>query len=407
VGAKAPAARRGWRAGDREFLGLVSLSHGLQHVYAAILPLTYPLVVLEFGIGYGALGLILGISAATGGFLQGATGFLERFSPRVVFGVQNLLTAVLSVLAGLAPNFSLFAATRLAGSVATAPQHPVGSAVLSTHFPERRGTVLSIHTTAGSVGTLVVPLAASLVIARYGWRTALFVFAVPLALGGLILFWRLKDAAARRDAGRRPSWRLAMRSGVLKGWPLTLIAASVLAAGGRGLGVVNAYVPAYLASGLHLEQIWVGGVFTVLLAGSVAGPLAVGWLSDRFNRSLVAIASYLGGGAALAAFGLSGANLAALFVTGALVGMLAYAESPLLQSMFGDAVDPALQRVAFAMYFAIAYGAGSFWVAILGQVIERAGFSAAYLVMAGSFLLAAGLLAVGGARRRPAGGEAS
>jgi MFS family permease len=401
VGATAPVTGRGWRAGDREFVGLVSFSHGLQHVYGAILPLTYPFVVVEFGIGYGVLGLVLAVSAATGGFLQAATGFLGRFSARALFGVQNLVTALLAVLAGLSPNFAVFAAARLAGSVATAPQHPIGSAVLSTNFPERRGTVLSIHTTAGSLGTLVVPLAASAVLAAYGWRTALFVFAVPLALGGLLLIWRLRDKAARSDTAPPPSWGLAMRSEVLKGWPLTLIAASALAAGGRGLGVVNAYVPAYLASGLHLRQIWVGAVFTVLLAGSVAGPLAVGWLSDRFNRALVAIASYVGGSAALAAFGLVGANLAALFVTGALVGVLAYAESPLLQSMFGDAVDAAVQRVAFAMYFAMAYGAGSIWVFVLGVVIDRAGFSAAYLVMAGSFLVAAALLAMGWVRRPP------
>jgi MFS family permease len=403
VGATAPVTGRGWRAGDREFISLVSFSHGLQHVYAAILPLTYPFVVAEFGIGYSVLGLVLGISAAGGGFLQAATGFLERFTARAVFGVQNLLTALLSVLAGLSPNFAIFAATRFAGSVATAPQHPIGSAVLSTNFPERRGTVLSIHTTAGSLGTLVVPLGASALIAAYGWRKALFVFAVPLALGGLILIWRLRDLAARSDAAPSPSWGLAMRSEVLKGWPLILIVASALAAGGRGLGVVNAYVPAYLASGLHLRQIWVGAVFTVLLAGSVVGPLAVGWLSDRFNRSLVAIAAYVGGSAALAAFGVVGANLVALFVTGVLVGMLAYAESPLLQSMYGDAVDVAVQRVAFAMYFAIAYGAGSFWVFVLGVVIDRAGFSAAYLVMAASFLIAAGLLGVGWARRGPPG----
>ena len=47
--------------GGRELVGLVSVSHALQHLYVAVLPLTYPLVVAEFHVSYTALGLVLGI----------------------------------------------------------------------------------------------------------------------------------------------------------------------------------------------------------------------------------------------------------------------------------------------------------------------------------------------------------
>ena len=72
-----------WSRADRELVGLVSFSHALQHVYVAVLPLTYPLAVVEFHTSYTALGLLLGVVAAVGGFLQGAAFVYERVSARL------------------------------------------------------------------------------------------------------------------------------------------------------------------------------------------------------------------------------------------------------------------------------------------------------------------------------------
>ena len=40
-------------------IGVVSFSHAIQHVYVAVLPLTYPLAVVEFHASYTALGILL------------------------------------------------------------------------------------------------------------------------------------------------------------------------------------------------------------------------------------------------------------------------------------------------------------------------------------------------------------
>src|SRR3712207_7489460 len=48
---------------------------------------------------------------------------------------------------------------------------------------------------------------------------------------------------------------------------------SVLGGGGRGLGVVNIFVPLYLARVIGLDAATVGLMYTVLLLGSVPGPL--------------------------------------------------------------------------------------------------------------------------------------
>jgi len=78
-----------------------------------------------------------------------------------------------------------------------------------------------------------------------------------------------------------------------------------------------------------------------------------------------------------------------LGVAGALVGVLAYAESPLLQSLFSDLTQDGAARSAFGAFFAIGYGFGSLWLAIIGWIITAAGFTAAFTAMAASFAAAA------------------
>src|SRR5262252_635592 len=375
--------------GGRELIGLISVSHALQHLYVALLPLTYPLVIAEFHVSYTALGLVLGVVGAVGGLLQGAAGLYQRLSARLVLTVQNLLLAANTVLLAVAPTYAVFGAGQFIGGVVSSPQHPVGNAVLTRRFPERGGTVLGWHTTGGNVGTLVIPLVASLVIVHWGWRAALLVTAVPIAAGGLLVSARLREGPAASGDGRRGGTPGGLKAAVLRRSTLTIIAAGTVAAGGRGLGAVNAFVPAYLRDGLGLAQVTVGLIFTVILASSVVGPIVAGQLADRFGRRLVAIAAYVIGGAALGLFGMTGASIPALLVLGVLVGAFAYAESPLLQALYADAVTGAPRQAAFGIYFAIAYGAGSLWVIVLGWEIDHLGFTAAFWTMAGSFAAAA------------------
>jgi MFS family permease len=385
-------ARPRWSRADRELVGLVSFSHALQHVYVAVLPLTYPLAVVEFHTSYTALGLLLGIVAAVGGFLQGGAFLYQRLAARFVLALQNLLMAATAVMIAVAPNFAVFGTGRFLGAVVSSPQHPVGNAVLARAFPERSGTVLSWHTTGGNVGTLVVPLIASLLIARWGWRTAVLAAAIPIAVGGLLVWARMREPAPERRPQVAGEGSASVGRVLRTRAAAVVLVASTIAAGGRGLGVVNGYVPAYLSSGLHLNQLLVGVIFTVVLAGSVAGPVASGMVADRVGRRIVVVITYVLGGAALAAFGMSGTNLALLLLFGLLVGVFAYAESPLLQALWADATRGAPQQAAFGAYFAISYGAGSAWIAILGWTIDHLGFTATFWIMGASFLVATAVL---------------
>src|SRR5581483_9374234 len=72
-----------------------------------------------------------------------------------------------------------------------------------------------------------------------------------------------------------------------------LVGASSIAAAGRGLGVLLTIVPLYLANDLGFSPWLVGLLYTMMLVGSVVGPMGAGRLSDRVGRKAVLVASLL------------------------------------------------------------------------------------------------------------------
>jgi FSR family fosmidomycin resistance protein-like MFS transporter len=404
VGTGTEALDRGYQPGDRLQLGVVSLSHTVQHLYPGALAVAYPYVIATYHVSYGTLGVVLGVAGVVGGLLQGAAGFVERVSSRLLLALQNLGLAFFTVLGAVAPGFAAFAAARLGGGVASWPQHPIGNALLVRRFPRRRAFVLACHTAGGSLGTAIAPIITGALIAAYGWRIGLGVFALPMALGGLVVAFFLADSSGPvASSHERGSPVVRLRDVATRREVIGALAAGTIAAAGRGLGALSTYVPAYLKTGLHFSPIEVGGLFTVVVIGSIIGPIAAGRVADRLGRSFVLAGIYAIGALCMAAFVLVGRDRLLVGGVGLLLGAFAYSESPLLQAVFSDAVEGAPQRGAFGLFFAISYGVGALWLPLIGWTIDAAGFHTAFYLMAASFVAAAAVIvATGGpgGRRR-------
>jgi MFS family permease len=166
-----------------------------------------------------------------------------------------------------------------------------------------------------------------------------------------------------------------------------------LGGGGRGLGVLNVFVPLYLSIVLHLDGTTVAFMYTALVVLSVPGPIVAGTLSDRFGRKPLILAAYFGGAASLVFFLVAGTNEALLWLAILFLGIFNFVESPQLQALLSDITPPAWRDAAFSAYFTLAFGVGSLWVALYGSVIaafgESAGIPITFLLMAVAFLAAA------------------
>lgn len=385
----AAVAAPGEQRENVEQLVVVSFSHAVQHFYPAGLAVAYPFVVSGLHVSYGVLGVVLGIAGIAGGLLQGVAGLARRFSARLLLSIQNFGMAAASLAGAIAPGFGLFGAARCVGSVVSWPQHPVGSAVLTRRFPTRRAYALSWHVAGGSIGTALTPIVVSALIASYGWRVGVGALSIPLAIGGLLVAWKLKEVRRRDESPAHVGHLATLRALLGRREAMGAIVAGTIAAGGRGLGTLSVYVPAYLKSDLHLPTLTVGALFTALLIGSIVGPVVVGYVADRVGRRRILVVIYVLGAATIAAFVLVGRGVAELSIVGVLIGLFAFSESPLLQAVFSHGLDGIDHQGAFGYYFAISYGVGSLWTIALGVVIDSVGFHWAFYMMAISFLAAA------------------
>ncbi|HEY0492655.1 MAG TPA: MFS transporter [Candidatus Dormibacteraeota bacterium] len=382
-----------WPRVGGPFMGLViiSSSHAVIHAYSTLMPLIYPLALVDLHFSVVALGLMVALTSLAGGMLQLGAGAVTRvISRHSLIGWGAVAMGVAGVVTGSAATFAQFFAGNLLRSVSTSAQHPVGNSLLADLYEKgRRGVAISGHVAGGNMGTVILTPLAGVLLNAWGWRNALLLLTIPAVLSGLAVVSSIEERP-------RPTRQRSAAGDMLEGlrlvrqsWNLVMIfLASLIAAGGRGLGVVILVVPLYLKLHLHLSNAYVTVLYSLLLVGSVVGPLVGGPLSDRIGRrALLLIAYPLSALTTLAVLivPVSGPWLALAL---AAMGLTVYVESPILQAFLADEA-PAIQRDAiFSLYFAVAFGVGALWAAGVGAAIGRLGFGFVFSLMSLTYLAA-------------------
>ena len=167
----------------------------------------------------------------------------------------------------------------------------------------------------------------------------------------------------------------------------------MLGGGGRGLGVVNLFALIYMTRVLGLGESTSGLMYGALIVFSVPMPLVAGWLSDRLGRKPLIVGVYVGGAVGFVVFLLAGSSIPILWVGIVLMGLFSFAESPQLQALLADIAPPSTRDASYALYFTMAFGVGSLWTAVYGEVIDAAGeptgLPIVFVLMAVTFVLAA------------------
>ncbi|HEV2006956.1 MAG TPA: MFS transporter [Candidatus Limnocylindrales bacterium] len=379
-------------------LWLLSAAHAVNHAQAVILPLIFLKIIKEFGVGAETVAFLAAAAAVSAGFVQASFAFItRRLSRRLLMGIGGLLFGLGFAAQGAAPSFGAFALTNIVSRIGGSPQHPVGNGLLAEQFPpERRGFAISAHISGGNVGTVIVAIAGAWLLANFGWRGVSLIFGIPAALVALaILRWVRESGADRAAAIAEGSVRDAMRVIWRDPTIRRVYLASVLGGGGRGLGVANLFAVLYLTHVLGLPDETTNLMYGGLIVLSVPMPLVAGWLSDRIGRRPVILGAYIGGALGFVAFIAVGSSLLGLWVGLAIMGLFSFAESPQLQALLADVAPAPIRDVTFALYFTLAFGVGSLWVALYGAIIspsglgEAAGLPIVFGLMAASFVAAA------------------
>src|SRR3954462_13539095 len=175
-------------------LAAISVAHWVSHFHLFVLPMLFPFLKAQLGVGYIELGFALTVFGMVSALTQAPIGYLaDHIGARKVLLIGLSVGGVALIMLGLHLSYvSLIVCAALLG-LANSVYHPCDYAILSTHMDEARmGRAFSVHTFAGFLGRAVPPARMATLVASVGGPGSLIVagavppvFPVALMLAGI------------------------------------------------------------------------------------------------------------------------------------------------------------------------------------------------------------------------------
>ncbi|MFV0488851.1 MAG: MFS transporter, partial [Vibrio fluvialis] len=242
----------------------------------------------ELGLSEFQFGLLVATPILTGSLIRLFLGvWTERYGGRIVFSAQMLLTALATWALTLADSYAMYLLAALGIGLAGG-SFIIGVAYVSRWYDAgRQGTALGVFG-AGNVGAAVTKFVAPFVMVAAGWQGVAYVWAIGLAIMGVLFFIFAKDdpeLVDRRARGiKAPS--LAEQFAPLKNlqvWRFSLYYFFVFGA----FVALALWLPHYLIDvyGVDVELAGMAAA-TFSLSASVFRAYG-GHLSDRFGARTV------------------------------------------------------------------------------------------------------------------------
>jgi MFS transporter, FSR family, fosmidomycin resistance protein len=348
-------------------LALASIAHALHDGFTDMIYVLLPVWQAQFGLGYGALGLLRALYVGALAALQVPSGHLaRRLNGRTVLVLGTLLSAGGYLLAGHSGGLvGLCVALALAG-IGGSTQHPLASAAVSRAYGARARGPLGTYNFAGDLGKATLPPTVSVLLTFMTWRMSLWIVAGVGIVVALLIRWLMPPiaiapaetetrTATTTEVDDQRGFRLLLSIGVLDSaarMGFLLFLPFVLQAKGAALTTV----------GLALSLIFIGGAF---------GKAVCGWLGARLGLLATVVATECGTTAAILcvlALPLAPA-LALLPVLGAMLN----GTSSVLYGTVPELVTSRRIERAFALFYTGTLGSSALAPVLYGWLGDAAG----------------------------------
>jgi MFS family permease len=388
-------------------LVLISIAHWVSHFHLLVLPMLFPFLKAQLGVGYIELGFALTVFGVVSGLTQAPAGYLaDHIGARKVLLMGLVLGGFALIMLGLHLNYTWLVVSAALLGLANSVYHPADYAILAAHMdPSRMGRAFSIHTFAGFLGGAVAPAIIGVLVATVGGLGALIVAGAVGPLVALLLAAiGIPDASA---ADRRIDGVHAPKQSILTPTLIVLTIFFML------LGLSNAGISSFgvvaLMSGYGVTFASANTALTFYLAASAIGVLAGGFLADRTHRhgQLAAACFALNAVIVLviAAFALPSLVLTVLMTA---AGFLGGVIAPSRDMLVRDAAPPGAAGRAFGIVSTGFNFSGILGPLLFGWIMDQSlphwvfGGSAAFMIL--TVLLA--LVTDRNPQAQPAGQEA-
>jgi FSR family fosmidomycin resistance protein-like MFS transporter len=369
----------------------VSVCHALNDMMQSLLPAIYPTLKVDFGLTFAQVGVVTLAYQITASILQPLVGlYADRRPTPLALPGGTLFSLTGLLVLSMAHRYGVLLSGASLLGVGSSVFHPEASRVVRMAAGGRPGLGQSLFQVGGNCGQAAGPLAAALVVVRWG-QSSLAFFSLLALLAGAILWnvgvWYKHHGLARLAAGavRQAAHPVLPARLVRRGMSVLLL---MVFSKYMYLASLTSYFTFYL---IHRFGLSVRDAQLELFAFSAAvavGTMLGGPFGDRIGRKRVIWFSILG----TLPFTLA-LPYASLFWTGPLVvviGLILASAFPAIV-VFAQELLPGRVGMVSGLLFGLAFGVGGLGAAALGAIADVWGIDRVYTLC--SYLPALGLFA--------------
>jgi FSR family fosmidomycin resistance protein-like MFS transporter len=368
----------------------ISFCHLLNDMMQILLPSIYPNLASGLGLTFGQVGAITMVYQVTASLLQPLVGLQadRRPAPFALPGGTIFSLAGLVVISMARSYGAVLAGSSLLG-MGSSIFHPESSRVARMAAGKRHGMAQSLFQVGGNIGSAIGPIAAALIVVRFG-QSSLAFFGLLALLSFAVLWnvaiWYRDHGLARLEEDRKSLERVTVPQNTAKRGVAILLV--LIFSKYVYLTSLTTYFTFYLIRHFGVSIRVAQVHLSVFLAAVALGTFLGGPVGDRIGRKYVIWVSILG----VLPFTLLLPHVN-LFWTGVLsviIGMVLASAFPAIV-VFGQELVPGKVGMISGLFFGFAFGVAGLGAAVLGRVADAYGIYTVYRICA--FLPAIGLLA--------------
>lgn len=360
-------------------LPLFFFAHFGHHVVGAMLRPLMPMIRTDFGLSYTQSGLLMSVFSLTSGISQLPAGWLaDRFGSRLMVLVSVSGVALAGFLIGIFHSYTVLIIFLVLAAVLGGGYHPSSIAAISVSVPsEYRGRAFGFHFIGGSSAFWIVPLLAAPIAVAWGWRSPYLILTIPTVILGIVLYIII----GRRRQTEAVESHIADSEGAMTPeripWGQLAPFVTMSVAIGTIAYSVLAYISLYAVDTLGVTEAVAAMLVAITPAvGLFAAPVG-GYLSDRFGSVPVLLI--------ISAFAIplvyllgKAPNITILVALLVAIGIVSSARMPTSESYIAGKTPPRRRATLFGIYFFAGTEASGLLTPVVGNLIDRFGFSASF-----------------------------